>query len=85
MLFSTVDARAELQALAAKLMAAIAVPCKLGEGADAPVVQVSGSLGLAVFPAHGVDPQSLLTHADQAMYAAKRGGRNRCEFFRNEA
>lgn len=85
MLFSTVDARAELQALAAKLMAAIAVPCKLGEGADAPVVQVSGSLGLAVFPAHGVDPQSLLTHADQAMYAAKRGGRNRCEFYRNEA
>jgi len=85
MLFSAVDARAELQTLAAKLMAAIAVPCKLGEGADAPVVEVSGSLGLAVFPANGVDPQSLLTHADQAMYAAKRGGRNRCEFYRNQA
>jgi PleD family two-component response regulator len=27
----------------------------------------------------------LLTHADQAMYAAKRSGRNRCEFYRDGA
>lgn len=85
MIYSTVDSQAELQALAAKLMAAISAPCRLGDGEDAPVVQVSGSLGLALFPAHGVDPQVLLTHADQAMYAAKRSGRNRCEVYRDNA
>lgn len=85
MIFSTVDSQTELQALAAMLMAAISAPCRLGEGADAPVVQVSGSLGLALFPAHGVDPQVLLAHADQAMYSAKRSGRNRCEVYRDHA
>lgn len=85
MIFSTVDSLSELHALAAKLMAAISAPCRLGDGEDAPVVQVSGSLGLALFPAHGVDPQVLLTHADQAMYAAKRSGRNRCEVYRDNA
>jgi len=85
MIFSAVEGRTELQALAAKLMAAIAAPCILGEGPDAPVVQVSGSLGMALFPEHGSEPQLLLTHADQAMYAAKRSGRNRCEFYRGTA
>lgn len=32
------------------------------------------SLGLAVFPDHGVDRDTLLMHADVAMYAAKRDG-----------
>jgi diguanylate cyclase (GGDEF)-like protein/PAS domain S-box-containing protein len=85
MIYSSVDSLAELQALAAKLMATISEACRLGEGGDAPVVQISGSLGLAVFPANGADPQTLLTHADQAMYAAKRSGRNRCEFYRDGA
>jgi len=40
-------------------------------------VEVALSLGVAVFPMHGRDPQVLLQHADQAMYAAKRNGRNR--------
>lgn len=83
MIFSAVESHDELQALAAKLMAAIHKPCVLGSTADAPVVEVSGSLGVSIFPAHGEDPQTLLMHADQAMYSAKRSGRNRCEFYLN--
>lgn len=37
---------------------------------------VTGSLGLAWCPEHGTDADSLLRHADTAMYAAKEGGRN---------
>ena len=37
---------------------------------------VTGSLGLAWCPQHGTDADSLLRHADTAMYAAKEGGRN---------
>jgi diguanylate cyclase (GGDEF)-like protein/PAS domain S-box-containing protein len=82
LLFAGVDDPLELQALADKILAQLAQPCRLGEGADAPVVTVAGSLGLAVFPEHGRDPATLMQHADQAMYRAKREGRNRCEFYK---
>ncbi|MBA1200274.1 EAL domain-containing protein [Pseudomonas capeferrum] len=37
---------------------------------------VTGSIGIAWCPSHGSDTDSLLRHADTAMYAAKEGGRN---------
>ncbi|WP_449432898.1 putative bifunctional diguanylate cyclase/phosphodiesterase [Pseudomonas putida] len=37
---------------------------------------VTGSIGLAWCPQHGEDVDSLLRHADTAMYVAKEGGRN---------
>ncbi|MEW6165749.1 MAG: EAL domain-containing protein [Pseudomonadota bacterium] len=39
-------------------------------------VTVSGSIGLALFPHDDSDPDTLLRHADQAMYAAKQAGKN---------
>ncbi len=39
------------------------------------------SVGAAVFPRDGADPETLLRHADLAMAAAKRAGGNACEFF----
>lgn len=39
-------------------------------------VLVTGSLGIAWSPRHGVDSDNLLRHADTAMYAAKEAGRN---------
>ena len=39
------------------------------------------SAGAAVFPRDGVDPETLLRHADLAMASAKRAGGNACEFF----
>lgn len=43
----------------------------------APQVSVSVSLGLASFPLHGPDPESVLLAADEALYRAKTLGRNR--------
>ncbi len=37
-------------------------------------LDVAGSLGAAFFPSHGVDADSLLRHADVAMYSAKEAG-----------
>lgn len=39
---------------------------------------LSASFGVAAFPAHGATAEELLHRADQAMYVAKRLGRNRC-------
>jgi diguanylate cyclase (GGDEF)-like protein/PAS domain S-box-containing protein len=38
---------------------------------------VSISCGVALYPKHGCDGQALLRAADDALYASKRGGRNR--------
>jgi diguanylate cyclase (GGDEF)-like protein len=46
-------------------------------GKDLPPVTVS--IGLAFAPDDGVDPESLVRHADRALYKAKSRGRNRVE------
>ncbi|WP_338763775.1 EAL domain-containing protein [Massilia sp. METH4] len=42
---------------------------------------ISGSVGIALYPSDAADAEELLRHADQAMYAAKNGGRNRYSYF----
>jgi diguanylate cyclase (GGDEF)-like protein len=42
---------------------------------------VTASLGVAVFPDHAADPESLLRAADEALYEAKGRGRNQVRIF----
>jgi len=39
-------------------------------------VSVSASIGISIFPEDNTDPDTLLRHADQAMYQAKQEGKN---------
>lgn len=43
-------------------------------------IQISASMGIAQFPAHGSDPDQLLRQADSALYQAKNQGRNRIAY-----
>jgi diguanylate cyclase (GGDEF)-like protein/PAS domain S-box-containing protein len=61
------------EAIAERIQSAIQAPIAIG-GA---VLNVSASMGLALFPHHGTDMESLLKHADIALYQAKEAGR-RC-------
>ena len=60
---------AEAAATAERLRRAVA-------HADVPV-PVTASFGVALCPGHGIDPVSLISAADTALYAAKESGRNR--------
>lgn len=39
-------------------------------------LRISSSIGIAIYPEHGEDRKHLMRHADAAMYAAKKRGRN---------
>ena len=43
--------------------------------------RLSASIGVALYPDDDVDPDALLRHADQAMYIAKRAGKNQYHIF----
>ena len=45
---------------------------------------VTSSIGIALYPDDGGDAQTLLKHADSAMYRAKELGRNNFQFFTEE-
>lgn len=63
-------------AIAQKALDAISFDLTHGDG----VVPVSGSIGVALFPDQGSDVKALLELADQAMYEAKRSGKNAFRF-----
>ncbi len=44
-------------------------------------IAVGASIGIALYPDHGDDVETLLHHADQAMYQAKNQGKNTFRFF----
>ena len=44
-------------------------------------LSISSSIGMAFYPDHGQDPIELARHADEAMYQAKEGGRDRLKVF----
>lgn len=45
------------------------------------IVNITGSVGIAVYPKDGVDITSLLQHSSMAMYEAKKNGRAQYSFF----
>ncbi|MDO8315149.1 MAG: EAL domain-containing protein [Rugosibacter sp.] len=44
-------------------------------------ISISASIGVALYPLDEADADTLLRHADQAMYLAKQAGRNRFHWF----
>lgn len=60
-----------------KLRAVLGAPLSL-EGSE---IQVSSSIGVAMFPGDAEDPTALLRMADTAMYAAKKAERGSWHFF----
>jgi diguanylate cyclase (GGDEF)-like protein len=72
-----IDAPTQAAAIATgqRLIGAIARTYPLGEGVTA---AVGVSIGIAMAPEHGNDPEDLLAIADAALYEAKSAGKSQC-------
>ena len=69
-LLSEVSCAADVAQLCEKLLEAVARPCQVG----ALSLEVTVSLGVALYPEDGLDRLTLVGRADAAMYRAKRRG-----------
>lgn len=66
--------------VAEKIIQSISAPILLTE--DRQCI-VGTSIGISIFPDDAQEIDRLLAYADQAMYASKRGGKNRYSFFKD--
>ena len=68
---------ARIEDLVSRLQLAFQTPFHAGRES----VQLSLSLGVAIYPEHGTDAETLVRHADLAMYSVKQTGRNSYALF----
>jgi diguanylate cyclase (GGDEF)-like protein len=81
MLLEDIAAEDDMLAVGQKLIDEVARPITIGH-AD---VTVTASIGVSTFPTDGADAAMLLRNADEAMYRAKRRGRNLCALYAEDA
>ncbi len=70
----------QLTLIIQRILNSVAQPCVV-EGSH---IESSASIGIAIFPDDGLEPNELMKNADLAMYSAKAAGRNAYRFFQAE-
>jgi diguanylate cyclase (GGDEF)-like protein len=70
-----IDRQEQARALAQRLSGVLAQPWQIQAQEQALQVCIGASIGLAMYPEHGEDPEALLASADRAMYLSKTGQR----------
>ena len=81
LLFSGLGNEHECDQAVARVLIALNQPFLIG-GRH---LSISASIGVTLYPTDGADADTLLRHADQAMYTAKQAGRNRSHLFDPES
>jgi diguanylate cyclase (GGDEF)-like protein/PAS domain S-box-containing protein len=77
LLIQSLTDAASLWPLLQRIQASFETPVHI----DGHTFDVTGSLGATIYPSDPGDADTLLRHADQAMYLAKQAGRNRFHLF----
>jgi diguanylate cyclase (GGDEF)-like protein len=77
---SSVNQPLDATALATRLIEALSAPYEF----DGQQVLIGTSIGIALVPGDGEDPDHILKNADMALYRAKADGRGRYRFFKPE-
>ncbi|MBV8205664.1 MAG: bifunctional diguanylate cyclase/phosphodiesterase [Acidobacteria bacterium] len=81
-LVTDIETASEAERVAADLLANASTAPLSAQGC---VIQVTTSIGIAIFPEHGRDADSVIRAAEQALHRAKINGRNRAESFTEAA
>lgn len=81
LLLGDLNGRNECEHTLNRVLAILRVPFSFASG---PPVQISASLGVTLYPDDHAEPNGLLRHADQAMYAAKQAGGGCSQWFNVE-
>lgn len=76
-LLTNIMSRSEVKTICERLVKTVSSPMDL----DGYEVNISGSFGVAMFPEDGKDLETLMRHADIAMYQAKSMGKNNFAFY----
>lgn len=76
-----IKSEADCVTIAQKVTEVINEPYELAGHQD---VRVSTSIGISIYPTHGANPADLLRKADEAMYIAKKSGKNQYRFFEDK-
>ncbi len=74
---SPIEEASEVTTLAKRVLDAVNTPIVIQEH----TIEMSASLGVALYPSDGDNPDDLIRNADMALYEAKAEGRNRVNFF----
>lgn len=74
LLLGNLQGRDECDAILRRVLELIAAPVPM---VDDVALRVTGSVGVAIYPWDGGDPEQLMSLADAAMYRAKRAGKSR--------
>ncbi|MDP2152288.1 MAG: EAL domain-containing protein [Methylotenera sp.] len=77
-IMSDFDNEQALEKTSQKILAEIQKPFEI----DGELFYISASIGLTIYPNDTSNPEALFSYADQAMYEAKKLGRNRFQFFK---
>lgn len=77
LLFTDLAHDQECASILARVLASVATPVMIVGNP----VSVSASIGVTLFPHDDSDADSLMRHADMAMYRAKKAGKNRYHFY----
>ncbi|MEZ2740649.1 putative bifunctional diguanylate cyclase/phosphodiesterase [Comamonas jiangduensis] len=77
-LVTAMEGPQDMDVLAQKLVEGLSAPY---EGIAPTALHTSPSIGIAFFPRDGHDVEMLCRHADTAMYASKKAGRNRFTYY----
>lgn len=80
-LFTDISSPEECSQVLDRLLLAVRKPVRVA-GYQ---LTISASIGVSLYPADDADPDTLLRHADQAMYLAKQAGKNRYQLFDPES
>lgn len=76
-ILAEIDDTSSIERVTETILQNLAEPFLLGEE----TAYVSASIGITIYPDDATAMEDLLKHADQAMYAAKNGGRNGFSYF----